>query len=395
MGCTASRLDDEDAVQFCKDRRRYIKQAVEYRIQFAAGHVAYIQSLRRVSSALRSYVEGDEHREFLSGSYATHSFAPIKKGGPEIVAIPLKSLSSGTPIQSRTGSSRIVNYYMRSSVNPYVSIEERPQSPEIVRVESYSPMHQYGMDGFLSMPPPYTASSFFSSSPYNRPSFPPPSPQTSQWDFFWNPFSSLDMYGYPTRSSVDQSNINDDVTRLRRVREEEGIPDLEEEEEEEKVEFRKALNNERGKVDLNWGNEAVDVEEDGAETDTDTETEHEASEESQSQTVERVEVSEARNAVEIKVGNKQEVVCEKEEKEETPGFTVFVNRTPTSMAEVVKDLETQFMLICDSAKEVSTLLESSRVQYSLTGNEPTGMTMTNGVINHTICSKQVCSFIRP
>eukprot|EP00268_Persea_americana_P006459 TRINITY_DN1232_c1_g2_i1.p1 TRINITY_DN1232_c1_g2~~TRINITY_DN1232_c1_g2_i1.p1 ORF type:complete len:755 (-),score=163.94 TRINITY_DN1232_c1_g2_i1:159-2423(-) len=379
MGCTASRLDDEDAVQFCKDRRRYIKQAVEYRIQFAAGHVAYIQSLRRVSSALRSYVEGDEHREFLSGSYAAHSFAPIKKGGPEIVAIPLKSLSSGTPIQSRTGSSRIVNYYMRSSANPYVSVEERPQSPEIVRVESYSPMHQYGMDGFLSMPPPYTASSFFSSSPYNRPSIPPPSPQTSQWDFFWNPFSSLDTYGYPTRSSVDQSIINDEVMRLRRVREEEGIPDLEEEEEEEKVEFRKALNNERGKVDLNWGNEAVDVEEDGAETDFDTETEHEAPEESQSQTVERVEVSEARNAVEIKVGNKQEVVCEKEEKEETPGFTVFVNRTPTSMAEVVKELETQFMLISDSAKEVSTLLESSRVQYSLTGNEPTAIKMLNPI----------------
>lgn len=371
MGCTTSRLDDEDAVKFCKDRRRWIKQAVEYRIQFAAGHATYIQSLRRVSSALRSYVEGDEHREFLSGSYGTHSFAPIKKACPDIV-VPLKSLPSATPIQSRTGSSRIVNCYMRSSANPYVSVEERPQSPDTVRIESYSPMHHYGMDGFLSAPPPYTASSFFSSSPYNRPSIPPPSPQTSQWDFFWNPFSSLDTYGYPTRSSVDPSIINDEMTRLRQVREEEGIPDLEEEEQEE---FRKVLNNEeRVKVDLNWAKEA-DVVEDGAETDIDTETEHET-EEFQSQTTERAEVSEARNAVEINVGSKHKVVCEREATEETPDFTAFVDQRPTSMAEVIKDLETQFMLICDSAKEVSTLLESGPVQYSSTGNELTGMTNT-------------------
>ncbi|OVA19222.1 protein of unknown function DUF632 [Macleaya cordata] len=382
MGCSTSKLDDEEAVQLCKDRKKFIQQAVEQRIRFASGHNAYIQSLKRVSAALRNYVEGDEPREFFLDSFTTPPFTPLKKTSPGIISMPTKSFSK-REIQSETNSTFKVSY-LRSGGNPAVSVEERPQSPETVRVESYSPMHHFGIDGFFAMQSsPMNSSSFFSSSPNNRPSFPPPSPQTSQWDFFWNPFTSLDTYGYPTRDSLDRSVMDDEITGLRQVREEEGIPDLEEEgaeeeekeEEEEKIEMR----GERIKIDLNDCIRETVIIEDDTETDTETDTDHEVKGLT-SQFTESVEVAEAQNAVKVEIGNQQTAVVGKPEtNEETPGFTVYVNRRPTSMAEVIKDIETQFMIVCNSASELSMMLEASKAQYSSTSNEITAMKMLNPV----------------
>ncbi|PPS07770.1 hypothetical protein GOBAR_AA12874 [Gossypium barbadense] len=321
MGCSTSKLDDEEAVQLCKDRKNFIKQAVEQRTRFATGHLAYIQSLKRVSAALQDYVEGDECHEFLLDSFITPPFTPVKKGSPGFISI-----------QSNPKSTLKVSY-LRSGGNPAVAVEERPQSPETVRVQAYSPVHHYGMDGIFAMQSsPMNNSSFFTYSPNNRPNIPPPSPQSSQWDFFWNPFSSLDYYGYPNRSSLDQAVMDDDVRGLRQVREEEGIPDLEEDE-----------------------------------------TEHEESENKPQRKV-SVEVVRSQTAGEVEVSNKETAVGSSEAKEETPGFTVYVNRRPTSMAEVINDLDAQFMVACDAASEVSGMLEASRAQYSSTSNELTGRT---------------------
>lgn len=49
------------------------------------------------------------------------------------------------------------------------------------------------------------------------------------------------------------------------------------------------------------------------------------------------------------------------------------------MAEVIKDLEAQFMVVCNAANEVSALLEASRAQHSATSNELSAMKMLNPV----------------
>lgn len=56
MGCPNSKLgsDDDEPVKICKDKKRFIKQAVDHRTSFASAHIAYIQSLRNVSDALRA-----------------------------------------------------------------------------------------------------------------------------------------------------------------------------------------------------------------------------------------------------------------------------------------------------------------------------------------------------
>ncbi|KAJ7955820.1 DUF630 family protein (DUF630 and DUF632) [Quillaja saponaria] len=90
---------------------------------------------------------------------------------------------------------------------------------------------------------------------------PPPSPQTSQWDFFWNPFSSLDYYGYPNQSSLDHTVMDDEVRGLRQVREEEGIPELEEDETEQEDTVEKVnVTDDRTKIYMNVPREEVTVE---------------------------------------------------------------------------------------------------------------------------------------
>ncbi|KAA8521504.1 hypothetical protein F0562_012186 [Nyssa sinensis] len=173
-------------------------------------------------------------------------------------------------------------------------------------------------------------------SPNNRPTFPPPSPQNSKWDFFWNPFSSLDYYGYPTRSNIDQTVLDDEITGMRQIPEEQGIPELAE----------------RAKADVNCAREEVTVE-DVNETDIGTNTEHEVKG-LQSQATQRIEVSEIENTG--PVSNQETAVSDQEAAEETTGFTVYVNRKPMSIVEVIKDLEAQFMIVYNSANEVSAML---------------------------------------
>ncbi|CAM8935508.1 unnamed protein product [Rhodiola kirilowii] len=59
MGCTASKLDNEDTVRRCKDRRRLIKEAVYARHNLAAAQSDYCRSLRLTGSALSDFAAGE------------------------------------------------------------------------------------------------------------------------------------------------------------------------------------------------------------------------------------------------------------------------------------------------------------------------------------------------
>ncbi|KAK9029496.1 hypothetical protein V6N11_026610 [Hibiscus sabdariffa] len=362
MGCSSSKLNDEEAVQLCKDRKNFIKQAVEQRSRFSSGHIAYVQSLKRVSAALREFIEGDEPRKLLLDSFITPSFTPLKKASPGFVSVSPSSFSPAA-IRANPKSALKVNY-LRSGGDPAVSVEERPQSPETVQIETYSPVHHFSIDGVFAMQSYLMNSSFFSYSPDDRPNMPPPSPQTSQWDFFWNPFSSLDYYGYADQSGLDPGLMDDDIGGLRQVREEEGIPDLEQEETETKVN----LAEENAKTNTNYSREEVTVE------DVDEDEENEKETDSGSENEQEVKDLQVRvqTSGQVEVSTKEMADVHHKAKEETPGFTVYVNQRPTSMEEVINDLEAQFMVVCDAASDVSVMLEADRVQYSSALNDLTG-----------------------
>ncbi|KAG4990625.1 hypothetical protein JHK87_024082 [Glycine soja] len=386
MGCSHSRLDDEEAVRLCKDRKKFIRQAVEQRTQFATGHIAYIESLKRVSAALRNYIEGDEPREFSLDTVITPPFTPVKrKTGSGFIPISAKPFATTGAIEFGIGpNSTLKVNYLRPGGNPAISVEERPQSPERVQVETY-----YGIDGFFNMQSSPVNPSIFAYSPNNRTTIPPPSPH-SQWDFFWNPFSSLDSYGYPSGGSIEQTAMDDEYRGLRQVREEEGIPDLEEDEtEHEDCVGKRNVAEERTRHDINSSKEVIvedfnddDEEEEEEEEETDiedeTETEHNAKD-SQAHGSASFEVSKAEAAGHIESRHREMTIGKQEAVEDTPGFTVYVNRRPTSMAEVINDLETQFTVVCNAANDVSALLEAKKSQYLLTSNELSASKLLNPV----------------
>lgn len=412
MGCSSSKLDNEEAVQLCKDRKHFIKQAVEQRTRFASYHLAYIHSLKRVSDALRNYVEGDEPREFLLDSFRTPFSTPVKKTHSGFISISPKLLSHSEP------KSNFQINYLRPSGNPSVTVEEAPpRTPENARVQAFSPPHHYGVDGLFAMQSsPMSSSSFFtypmnetSSSSFftyptndrpNNSNYPPPSPQNSQWDFFWNPFSSLDYYGYPNRNSLDQGVLDDDITGLRQVREQEGIPELEEETEHEEIEnktnvSKERANNNKPNVKVNHDRDKVIVEDvdDDDDEDEDDECDHidctDCGSDSDSESGgghEREVLKEKRRSIEVaknqsvgQVSKRENAIENRDNKKEIPGFAVYVNRRPTSMAEVIKDLEAQFAVICSAANVVSAMLEASKAQYASSSNDLSAMKMLNPV----------------
>lgn len=329
MGCSSSKVndnDDDDAVRICRDRRNFIKQAIEQRNRFAFSHVAYIHSLLRVSFALCYFFEGDERRHFLN-------FDTSIPSKPAEILVPEKMMLA----KQSEGISLTVNC-LRSVGNPLITMEQWwPQSPETIRLESYYPID-------LREPDTRTNPPFFSS-PYIAQNYLQEPPQ---WDF-WNPFSPTDGYGYTFQSTPDRL-ITDEG--LRQAREDEGVPDLEEEAEEDNKKI------ESSPVYSRSNSKAIDNGE-PCEAENKTEDANEG-QELNTHPINRSNASEERRTVEVNNERRRIVGSAQVGEEETRGFVVYVNSRPTSMAEVMKDLESEFAKICDSSSEVSVLLETTR-----------------------------------
>ncbi|KAK4440221.1 Nitrate regulatoryprotein [Sesamum alatum] len=59
MGCVASRIDKEERVRICKERKRLMKQLLGYRKEFADAQLAYLRSLRNTGVTLRQFTESE------------------------------------------------------------------------------------------------------------------------------------------------------------------------------------------------------------------------------------------------------------------------------------------------------------------------------------------------
>lgn len=61
MGCAQSRIDNEESVARCKERKNLMKDAVVARNAFAAGHSGYAMALKNTGAALSDYGHGETH----------------------------------------------------------------------------------------------------------------------------------------------------------------------------------------------------------------------------------------------------------------------------------------------------------------------------------------------
>ncbi|CBI24357.3 unnamed protein product, partial [Vitis vinifera] len=166
MGITNSKIEEDKALQMCRERKKFVRQALDGRCALAAAHVDYIQSLEAIGIALRRFVEPEAPNE--SSLYTSTSATPE----------PLALTEKGS--------------YSRK-------VEEKPSLPVMGTVTSST----------SSLPP-----------------------STPPWDFF-HLFPSVDNQFSSQGGELNQGlDTADDITQLRK---EEGIPELEDEED--KVSF--------------------------------------------------------------------------------------------------------------------------------------------------------------
>ncbi|KAJ8647182.1 hypothetical protein MRB53_000205 [Persea americana] len=215
MGCGGSKLDDSDAVAFCKERSQLLEDAIRHRYSLAQSHLVYLHSLKSVACSLQRFFDLDQ-----SAMAPFSPFLPLptqRKGDPDPgPAIETRSPelikpysssppiihshsnsgphlhfqsdsdtdASGSPfhdhdhdheIQAPSPPRYYMNYARSGGPAASISYKQRPQSPEKIHLggssyfpspspsTSYSYQYPYsnygGVSGLFGSPPPYSYSS--------------------------------------------------------------------------------------------------------------------------------------------------------------------------------------------------------------------------------------------
>ncbi|KAL2339764.1 hypothetical protein Fmac_007704 [Flemingia macrophylla] len=260
MGCAASNLDDLPAVALCRQRKDFLRAASDQRYALAAAHVAYFHSLKQVGHALSQFAQ----RDLTTGSSSPVLTLPsetktkLSSSSPEGSHLPL---SSGSELSFPSPSPSPSHSHLHShSSSPHIHDSPEPHPPSFSPPYAYYQNYHYmkstvphgkpmlyqepdtHVASFRQWPDPsydYNAYSAFQNGGYPyypapepepAPAPAPPSPpRVSTWDFL-NVFEAFDngYPGYPTRLGSSASSADS-----KEVREREGIPELEDETEQE------------------------------------------------------------------------------------------------------------------------------------------------------------------
>ncbi|XVF58943.1 hypothetical protein PTKIN_Ptkin07bG0107000 [Pterospermum kingtungense] len=178
MGCGNSKAEKNEALRLCKERKRFVKQAIDSRYALAAAHVAYIQSLRNIGIALRGFAEAEILIKSSLSTSATeaektpsHSSYPSPSPshlGAEVSDSPLNNDSPISPTMANMS-------YMRTGNSAAVTVKVNPSNCSIVEDETLA----------MGMPPP-----------------PPPPFESGSWDFF-DPVDDCESFRFAENSGVD------------------------------------------------------------------------------------------------------------------------------------------------------------------------------------------------
>lgn len=210
MGASSSKMEDDKALQLCRERKKFVRQALDGRCSLAAAHISYVQSLKIVGTALKKFTEPEPHMESSLYTNAT----------PEALALTDKAMSQSSPSTSQhidaaelqnlyptpsppSSSTKFHANHMKLSSFSSKKVEEKPPTPVIATVTS-SGIAQNG-NGM-------SETEAFEDSPLPD--------GTPQWDFFglFNPvdhqFSFQDAKGTHHDHGEEIPELEDDVENV-------------------------------------------------------------------------------------------------------------------------------------------------------------------------------------
>ncbi|KAJ6955078.1 nitrate regulatory gene2 protein-like [Populus alba x Populus x berolinensis] len=195
MGCTASKLDNEDTVRRCKERRRLMKEAVYARHQLAAAHADYCHSLRVTGSALCAFAAGESlsvseqtPAVFLHPAKTSTPPPPTNLIPPRVPHSPSPSLHSPPPppppfSPSPTIANAKLPHILSSSKSNRHRRSKPPKLPHILSETSpsVSPKSNFEYPTAFQNHSTYSTTPSQASSVWNWENFYPPSPPDSEF----------------------------------------------------------------------------------------------------------------------------------------------------------------------------------------------------------------------
>lgn len=228
MGAASSKIEEDKALQLCRERKKFVKQALDGRCSLAETHVAYIHSLKATGAALSKFAEPESQNE--SSLYTSTNATP------EPLPLTEKSLSqfsftsppfshhvdatesTVSPSPSASITTQFQADHMKFRSNSPKEVEERISSPATGTV-IFSNIPLDASPRLGSRP---------NSSPFNGSHI---TPETPPWDYFglFPPIDHQLSFQEGKWPNSNQGVENADHTRM--LREVEGIPDLEDDEE--------------------------------------------------------------------------------------------------------------------------------------------------------------------
>ncbi|KAL0311635.1 UNVERIFIED_CONTAM: protein ALTERED PHOSPHATE STARVATION RESPONSE 1 [Sesamum calycinum] len=291
MGIANSKVERSNALKLCKERKRFIKQAIDSRYALAAAHVSYVQSLRNIGIALRRYAEAEVLVETSLSTSATEldktpSHSSYPSPSPSHIGGASDSpVLNGSPLSPSTA--RVS--YMRSSGATALTVRLSP-----------TPRNAYVEEGEFSMPPP-----------------PPPPPESgASWDYFDPADESFRFVG--------QNDLNIDDVRMYETfgKKELDVNGTGEADEESMTPRLETSTNGNGKLVMNNASSV-------------------RAEKAERSTQQRVE--------------EKDISAEREDPSE------FITHRAKDFLSSIKEIDNRFFRASESGKEVSRMLESSKI----------------------------------
>ncbi|KAL0554103.1 hypothetical protein IC582_008016 [Cucumis melo] len=220
MGCSQSKIENEEAIARCKERKIHMKDAVTARNAFAAAHSAYSMSLKNTGAALSDYAHGEvQNPQFVSvstqsnpgvtSSAAAPVTAPFESFPPPPPPLPPSNFS--TPLQ-RAATMPQMNVYNPDLKpgSPIMEEEEEIDNEGSVGALRRSRNKSKGDEGSSRIRNSELNEDLTGASPPVRPPpsenrhIPPPPQQNSTYDYFF----SVDNIPVSTLSEVEEVQIN-------------------------------------------------------------------------------------------------------------------------------------------------------------------------------------------
>lgn len=225
MGASTSKTEDDKALQLCRERKKFVRQALDGRCSLAAAHVSYVQSLKNAGTALAKFIQTDAPIQSSLHNSANATSDPIGSTGKPLSQL-LPSLQSASQHFNAAeafssspyppGSSNVQAKHMKFSSFSSTEVEEKP------------PVHSVGV-----VTPSDTPHNIMSSS--NERNKTPAIDDSSHpvgdqpWDYFGLSDPVDHQFSFMEGKGVRREmGSHDDKAKLRA---EDGIPDLEDAEE--------------------------------------------------------------------------------------------------------------------------------------------------------------------